>query len=154
MNSVTIQNKKEQLALSSQQIFPADSYPRKYVHSVFDDAQDAAQAIQELQKLGYDAQNIHFLMSQDYVRAIEQGDPQQSGVFNALAHLISAFDYGFADVYMNEALRGGHLLAVRLSRYEQIIQVRDLVVSHHARLVKYIGTWTFADLSPSLAHVG
>jgi len=154
MKNVKAHDKNKELALSSLRVFPADAYPQKYVHSVFNDPQDAAEAIQALQKIGYDAQSIHFLMSQDYVQAVEQGDPQQSGFFNALMHLISAFDYGFADVYMNEALRGGHILAVHLSGYEQILQVRDLLVSHHAHLVKYIGTWTFADLSPSLTHAG
>ena len=149
MNNVKARNKNKQSTFSSQQVFPADAYPQKYVHSVFNDPKDAAEAIQALQQIGYDAQNIHFLMSQDYMQALEQGHLQQNGFFNALTHLISGFDYTFADVYMNEALRGGHILAVHLSGYEQILEVCDLLVSHHAHLVKYIGTWTFADLSPS-----
>ena len=137
--------KNEQLAL---QASPADTYPQKYIHSVFSDPQDAVDAIQALQTIGYDAQSIRFLKSQDYVQTVEQREPQQSGFFNELMHLVSSLDYGFADTYMNEALRGGHIMAVRLSGHEQIMKVRDLLVSHHAYLVKYIDTWAFADLSP------
>ena len=151
MNNVKTQDKFEQLAVSSQRVFPADSYPRKYVHSVFDDLQDAAQAIQALRAAGYDAGEIHFMESRDYVQAVERGNQQQSGLFNQLMRFVSSFDYDFADMYLREAYRGHHILAVRLSRYEQIEQVRDLLAPRHAHLIKYIDTWTVADLSPSPA---
>jgi hypothetical protein len=50
------------------------------------------------------------------------------------------------DGYMQEASRGGAILAVRLSSYEQIVQVRDLLAPGGARLMKYVDTWTVAHL--------
>lgn len=40
------------------------------------------------------------------------------------------------------------ILAVHLSRDEQILRVRNLLAAHHAHLVKYVDTWTFAHLLP------
>ncbi len=46
-------------------------------------------------------------------------------------------------------VRGHHSLAVRLSRPEQMEQVRDLLAAHQAYLMKYVDTWTVTDLTPS-----
>ncbi len=40
------------------------------------------------------------------------------------------------------------ILAVHLSRDEQILRVRNLLAAHHAHLMKYVDTWTFAHLLP------
>ena len=62
--------------------------------------------------------------------------------------LVSFFSSGDYDGYLREAHRGSHILAVHLSRQEQMKQVRNLLVPHGARLMKYIDTWTVADLLP------
>jgi hypothetical protein len=140
-------DQNEMVMLSSQQVLPTDTYPQNYIHSVFNHPQDAAEAIQALQTVGYDAQNISFLQSQDYIRAVAQRDPQPEGFFSGLIRMFSTFDHDFEDVYMNEALCGGNILVFRPSRHEQIMQAREILVSHHAHHVKYVGNWTFADLS-------
>jgi hypothetical protein len=66
-----------------------------------------------------------------------------------LSRLIAFFDEGFGELYLHKALRGQHILAVRLCRYEQMEQVRDLLSSHAAHLIKYVDTWTVADLLPA-----
>ena len=58
---------------------------------------------------------------------------------------LSSIDY---DGYLLEARRGHYILAVRPSGHEQMEQVRDLLASHHAHLMKYIDTWTVAELLP------
>ena len=61
-------------------------------------------------------------------------------------------DYGFDDVYLREARQGHHILALHLASYEQLEQVRDLLAPHHAHHMKYVDTWTVADLLPSPEH--
>src|SRR5258708_39253526 len=66
MNNVNIQSSKahdtiEQLPVSSQRTFPPAPFPRKYVHSVFDDLQDAMQAVHALRAAGYDVRDIHLM---------------------------------------------------------------------------------------------
>ncbi|MBA2392489.1 MAG: hypothetical protein H0V70_07050 [Ktedonobacteraceae bacterium] len=102
MISVKTLDQNETGKLSSQQVLPADTYPQNYIHSVFNNPQDAAEAIQALQTVGYDVQNIYFLQSQDYIRAVAQRDPQPEGFFSGLIRMFSTFDHDFEDVYMNE----------------------------------------------------
>ena len=44
MNSVRTLNRYEQQKSVSERTFPAAPFPRKYIHSAFDDLQDAVQA--------------------------------------------------------------------------------------------------------------
>jgi hypothetical protein len=140
MNNVKIQYSRthdtlEQLPVSSQRTLPAAPFPRKYVHSVFDDVQDAMQAVHTLRAAGYDDRDIHLMASWDFVEAVERR--------RTLLDFLFSIDY---DVYVHEARRGCHILAVRLARHEQKEQVRDLLAPHHAYLMKYVDTWTITDL--------
>jgi hypothetical protein len=152
MNDVDRQNNDEQPVVSSQQTFPADSYPHKYVHCVFEDQQDAEQAVQALLAAGYTTEDIHFMTNQDYVQATQKGNHQQGGLSKSLSHFVSSLNYGITDAYQNEAQRGRHILSVRISRQDQIAQVRDILALHHAHLIKYIDAWTAANLSDSATH--
>jgi hypothetical protein len=140
MDNVKIQYSKtsdtvEQLLVSSQRTLPTAPFPRKYVHSVFDDVQDAVQAVHTLRVAGYDDRDIHLMTNWDFVEAVERR--------RTLLDFLFSIDY---DVYVHEARRGHHILAVRLARHEQKEQVRDLLAPHHAYLMKYVDTWTITDL--------
>ena len=135
----TTQDTFEQLAVSPEQTLerrlPATPFPRRYVHSVFNNPEDAVQAFLTLLGAGYDGRDIRIMAGQDYEEAVERGQT-----------LLSALTSNDLDDYLREARRGGHILAVRLYRYEQMLQVRDLLAPHHARHMKYIDTWTVAQL--------
>ena len=135
----TTQETFEKLVVAPEQTIertlPTAPFPRKYVHSVFDNSQDTLQAFLTLLAAGYSTRDIHILVGQEYVEAVERGQ--------TLIGFLTSIDL---DDYLREARRGCHILAVRLSRYEQIEQVRDLLAPHHARHMKYIDTWTVAQL--------
>ena len=140
MNNVKIQSHMtpdtvEQFPVSSQRTLPAAPFPRKYVHSVFDDVQDTVQAVHALRAAGYDDRDIHLMTSWDFVEAVERR--------RTFLDFLFSIDY---DVYAQEARQGHHILAVRLFRHEQKEQVRDLLAPHHAYLMKYVDTWTMTDL--------
>src|SRR5438876_8832088 len=118
MNSTMTVETYGQLPVSSKRAFPAAPFPRKYVHSVFDELQDAVQAVQALQTAGYAAGDIHLMASWDYKEAVERRQAPMG--------FLSSIDEDFVGVYLHEARRGRHILAVRLSRYEQILPVRSL----------------------------
>jgi hypothetical protein len=149
MNAVKTQETQktnEQLTITSQRVFPAAPYPRKHVHCVFDNLQDVAEAVQALQSAGYNDDDIHVMSGWDFSTAIEQRYTQQSGLLQSLTHLF--FDYGFDNMYLHEARRGHHIVSVRPASYEQLTKVAAVLARHHARVVKYIGTWTMAELVP------
>ena len=103
-------------------------------------------AVRALRAAGYDAADVSLMASWDFVEAAESGPQQPYRFSEAVARFLSFLDDSF-DIYMREARWGRHILAVRLSRHERIMQVRDLLVPRHAHHVKYIDTWTVADLS-------
>lgn len=136
----------EELTVSSQRTFPASSFPRKYVLGVIDNLHDAAQTIEALQSMGYYAEDILFMTSWDFLHACAEGEQQSAGFSQSLLHVFN--DRSFEDTYQREARQGRHFLAVRPSGYEQIRGVSTLLASHHAHVIKYIDTWTSADLLP------
>ena len=125
MISTITQDTNELLSVSSERTFPAAPFPRKYVHSVFDDLQDARQAEHTLRAAGFDARDIHIMTGWDYVEAVERRQ--------TLLSFLSSFDH---DVYLREAQRGRRILVVRPSSYEQLEQVHKLLAPHHAYLMK------------------
>lgn len=137
MNSVNRYVINEPSLHSSELALPATPFPRKHIHCVFDVAQDAMQAAFTLLAADYGADNIHVLANQHYLAAMERR--------KTLLSFLTSMDI---NKYVQEAKRGRSILVVRPRRYEQVIQVRDLLVPHHARLMNYIDTWTTTELLP------
>ena len=127
----------EELSNTSERTLPGGPFPRKYIHSVFNDRQEALQAAQVLREAGFNAGNIHVMTNSDYIEAVGRGQS-----------FIGAFTSDDFDVYLDEARRGSTILAVRPSSHGQMERVRDLLAPHGAHCVKYIDTWTVAQLLP------
>lgn len=142
----------EQLAISSQRIFPSSPFPRKHVHCVFDDLHHVVQAVFALRADGHDARNIHVMSCWDYVEAVERKRQSQGCLSKALTRLLTLMDEGFGDTYLREAMRGGHILMVRLSNNKQKERVRDLLALHYGYRMKYVDAWTVIDLLPPPEH--
>lgn len=143
----------EELPISSQRTFPTSPFPRKYVHCVIDELDHLVQAFHTLRAAGYHPGDIHVMTCWDFVEAVERGYRRKSPLAKTLTRFLSFLDGNFNDEYLQEALRGRHFLAVRLSRHEQMEQVRELLKLHYAHLMKYIDMWTISDLVPSREHV-
>ncbi|MBA2682514.1 MAG: hypothetical protein H0U76_29490 [Ktedonobacteraceae bacterium] len=133
----TTQEIYEHVSVSSELTFPAAPFPRKYVHSVFNNLQDAVQAVLALLVAGYAADDIHVMTGGHFVEAVARKQTLLSFLFS--------FDY---DVYLEEARRGRFILAVRPPSYERVNQVRDLLAPYRAHLMKYVDTWTMTELLP------
>ena len=116
---------------------PAAPFPHKYVHAVFANARDARQAALSLLVAGIDEKDIHLMGGKAFTEAAVQGQ--------SAAHFLSSMDF---DVYLREASRDRYFVAVRPTGYNQLTQIRDLLAPHRARHVKYIDTWTVAELLP------
>jgi hypothetical protein len=154
-NSSTTYEGDALLTLFVQQMFPPAPFPRKYVHSVIDDLQQAGQAVQALQAAGYDGSRIYLFAGQEFVTAFEHRLRQQGRLSNWLFRFFASTDDGFpGDVYLHEAQRGHLILVVHLTSAEQMQQVRDLLASYHADYIKYMGTWTVTDLPSSAVRRG
>jgi hypothetical protein len=149
VNDIKTQEINAQLPVSSERTFPAAPFPRQYIHCVVDDLRYAVQAVYVLRNAGYDARDIHVMASWDFIEAVERRDKQQNGLARILTRILTYLDDDFGDVYLNVALRGKHVLMVRLPAREQMEPVRDLLISQHAYLIKYIDAWTVTTLCSS-----
>lgn len=138
----------KRLPVSSERTLPAAPFPRKYMHCVMDDLESTVEAVYALRAASYDAGDIHIIASWDYVEATEKRERRGNRLARMFAHFYAFLDEGLGDVYMSEARQKGHILLVRLARKEQLGQACALLKVHQARLIKYVDTWTVADLSP------
>src|SRR5947209_9676821 len=85
----------EQSPVSTKPTLPVAPFPRKYVHSVFVNLQDARRAALALRAAGFDERDIYILPSRDFVEAVSQGH-SPFGFLTSMDH----------DVYLREASRG------------------------------------------------
>jgi hypothetical protein len=127
----------EQIPVFTKSKLPTSPFPRKYVHSVFVNLQDARRAALALLAAGFDEQDIYVLQGHDFVEALEQG--------HSVLGFLTSMDH---DVYLREASRGRFFLVVRPANFGQLKQIRELLAPHHAYLAKYIDTWTVSELLP------
>jgi hypothetical protein len=146
MSSTKIHDIYMQLPVSSQRTFPVGPFPRNYIHGVVDDLFFAVQAVLALRMEGIEAEDIHVMASWDFVDAVEHKLQRQNGLSKAWQRLLTFFDEGFGDTYLQEALQGHHILTVRITRHAQREQVRTLLASNHAYHIKYVDAWTVTDL--------
>lgn len=142
---------QEELPVSSEQTFPTAPYPRQHVHCAFSNLEQLVRAVHGLRAAGYAAEAIHVMASWDYVDAVKRERQRHNGLSRALRSLTSLLNEEFSGVYLRAASQGQHILAVRVSRSEQLAEVRDLLTFHRAQLIKYVDTWVVTDLMPPLA---
>ncbi len=147
MNDPEKLNQEKEQVLSSEPVYPADTFPHKYVHSVFENRQDAEQAVQDLLAAGFTKDDINFMQSQDFIQAAGVGVHQNRSLAKTLSHFISSIDHDVTDAYLAEARRDNDVLSVRISKTDQMAQIRDILAHHNAEHIQYIDTWTQADLS-------
>jgi hypothetical protein len=152
MHDAKIQDAFEELPVSSERTFPPTPFPQYHIHCVINDLPDAVQAVYALREAGFAPQAIHLMSCRDYIAAVQQKYRQQSWPVRIFRRFLALLDEGFEHGYLKEAYQGHHILAVRLTHAGQAEQVRDLLISHSAHLIKYVATWTVAYLSPTPEH--
>ncbi|HLG62935.1 MAG TPA: universal stress protein [Ktedonosporobacter sp.] len=126
------------------------AYPKNYVIAVIEDDQEAQRAIRELQEAGIAAEDIHFLKSREVLESVEDTAVTRSflsriaDVFQAVA----SDDDAHVLIYVEEARRGRHIINVQAEKSEQVEMIKDILVKHHARTIKYFGRWAVTVLQP------
>lgn len=152
MHNAKIQGAYEEFPVSSEQTLPPAPFPQDHIHCVINDLPDAVQAVYALRDAGFAPQDIHLMSCRDYIAAVQQKYRQQIWPKRIFKRFLALLDEGFEHGYLKEAYQGHHILVVRLTHSKQVAQVRDLLISHAARHIRYVDTWTVAYLSPTSEH--
>jgi nucleotide-binding universal stress UspA family protein len=127
---------------------PGAVYPKHYIMAVIDEVKEAQDAVQALYKAGIPAEDIRLFESHEVLEYAEHTERTRSlgsriaDVFQA----ITSDEDAHVLVYVQEALRGHAILNVYAPTDEQVEQVKDILVAHHARTIKYFGRWAITIL--------
>jgi nucleotide-binding universal stress UspA family protein len=127
---------------------PGAVYPKHYIMAVIDDVKEAQDAVQSLHKAGIPAEDIRLFESHEVLEYAEHTEKTRSlgsriaDVFQA----VTSDEDAHVLIYVQEALRGHAILNVYAPTDEQAERVKDILVAHHARTIKYFGRWAITVL--------
>ena len=135
MVTINTENNYEQELVSNEYALPAAPFPLKYVHCVFDNLYDARQTVRVLNAAGYTSKAISLMTGENFVEAVERS-------YTFLGFLTSVD----LDSYLSAARSGSYILSVHPASHGQIERMPAVLAPNHARLAKYIDTWTVIEL--------
>ena len=127
---------------------PGAVYPEHYIMAVIDEVKEAQDAVQALRHAGIPAEDIRLFESQEVLEYAEDTERTRSlgsriaDVFQA----ITSDEDAHVLIYVQEALRGHVILNVYAPTDEQVEQVKNILVAHGARNIKYFGRWAITVL--------
>ena len=118
---------------------------------MFDSLQEGEQAVQALVDAGYHAEDIAFIPSQDFPSAFQER-LRKEGLFWRIIHQlqVTTDEGSLGELLLAAARQGSHIISVYVPQREHIDDVSAILFNHGARLVKYVGNWSIADLYPPI----
>lgn len=122
---------------------PTPTFPTHHVVGIVKDLQEGEQALQALRKAGHTEDRIHLIQSQEVVEGI-QGKLDDRNLWRKVLHqLATSTDEGYGGLlYLEQAHRGWHMIAVYATNVEQADQIAHLLNTYHVSLLKYYGRWS------------
>jgi len=127
---------------------PGAAYPKYYLMAIIDDVKEAQDAVQALRNADIPAEDIRLFERHEILEYAEHTERTRSlrsriaDVFQA----ITSDEDAHVLIYVEEALRGHAILNVYAPTSEQAERVKDILVDHHARTIKYFGRWAITVL--------
>jgi len=125
---------------------PTPNFPTDHVVGIVKDFQEGEQALQALRNAGHAEDRLHLIQSQDVVEGIA-GRLQDRNLFKKILHqLATTSDDGYAGLlYLEQARRGWHMIAVYAATVEHAEQIAQLLSTYHVSLITYYGRWSIAN---------
>ena len=127
---------------------PGAVSPKHYIMAVIDEVKEAEDTVQALRHAGIPAEDIRLFESHEVLEYAEDTERTRglgSRIANVFQAITSDVD-AHVLIYVQEALRGHAILNVYAPTDEQVERVRDILVAHGARTIKYFGRWAITVL--------
>lgn len=127
---------------------PGAVYPKHYIMAVIDEVKEAEDAVQALSHAGIPEEDIRLFESHEVLEHAEHTEQTRSlgsriaDVFQS----VTSDEDTHVLFYVEEALRGHAILNVYAPTDEQAERIKDILVAHHARAIKYFGRWAITLL--------
>lgn len=143
-NRLTSETQEQEFPLTR----PGAVYPKHYIMAVIDEVKEAEDAVQALRHAGIPAEDIRLFESHEVLEFAEHTERTRSlrsriaDVFQA----ITSDEDAHVLIYVEEALRGHAILNVYAPTDEQVERVKNILVAHRARTIKYFGRWAITVL--------
>jgi hypothetical protein len=119
-------------------------YPTNHVTAAFDGQQDAEDAGAALRGAGF--ADIGLFHGREAYVAIQDASKHIAAVTRVWRRLRDLGEDQPHEYYLAILRRGGSYLIVRADTPEQAARARDLLASHHAHDIWYLGAWTLERL--------
>ena len=117
--------------------------------SVFGSLQEAEQAVQALVDAGYHVEDMALIPSQDFPSALQEHLRKEGRFWQMMHQLQVTTDEGsLGELLLAVAHQGSHFISIYVPQREHIDDVSAVLFKHGARLVKYVGNWSIANLYP------
>jgi nucleotide-binding universal stress UspA family protein len=127
---------------------PGAVYPKHYIMAVIDEVKEAEDTVQALRHAGIPAEDMRLFESHEVLEYAEDTE-RTRGLGSRIADVFQAItsdEDAHVLIYVQEALRGHTILNVYAPTDEQAERVKDILVAHHARTIKYFGRWAITVL--------
>jgi hypothetical protein len=128
-------------------------YPTNYIVCVFDDLANAQQALQAFYDAGYEEDTVRLMDSEETMAKIRELEQNKNAFQRFFSSFQGATDETGAEIYRYEASEGHHIFfvracasSIRTCSTNEISQIREILSAHHARTVKFFGTWAVEDI--------
>lgn len=128
-------------------------YPTNYIVCVFDKLEDGQQALQAFHDAGYEEDTVRLMGADETVAKVSELEKRKNPFQRFFSSFQGATDETGAEIYLLEAKEGHHILYVRACatsmrtcNTDEISGIRAILKDHHARIVKFFGTWAVEDI--------
>ena len=128
-------------------------YPTNYIVCVIDDLEEAQKAVEAFRGANYEDSVVRLMDSQAALAKIQELEQRKNVFQRFFSSFQGATDETGAEVYRYEAKQGHHILyvracasSIRTCSTREISEIRSILEKHHARAVKFFGTWAVEDI--------
>lgn len=128
-------------------------YPTNYIVCVFDDLDDAREALQDLRAAGYEDETVRLMDAQETLAKIQELEQKKNRFQRFFSSFQGATDETGAEVYRFEAREGHHILyvracasSIRTCSTREISRICVTLKRYHGHTVKFFGTWAVEDI--------
>jgi hypothetical protein len=126
-------------------------YPTDYVVAVFDEIEQADQALAQLRQAGWPEEEVG-RQTGEAVLANHQATHAHQNLFQRIGHALSSDEGNVLEQYLDEARAGHAFVTAYAPTKEQTHKASAILASYGGYRMRHYGEWTFSDIPSHLTE--